>query len=146
VVGDRAVGLIGEGLLSRCEVREGVMLAFVLGRSESEDMPLDWEEMARLEVDALIPGALFKCDKGCTVLAGLLSSKGIGFVVVRLLSCSRIIRMDRTRLSCTTYFQDIRSSRNSVGGRQLCRKSRAQGHTSRRKDQLKLLQGGTDDM
>jgi hypothetical protein len=104
-MGDRATGLIGEGY----EVREGAMLAFVLGRSESDDMPLDWEEIARLDVDALTRGELFKCDQGCTVLAGLLSSKGIGFVVVRLLSCSRIIRMDRTRLSCTTYFQDIRS-------------------------------------
>lgn len=67
----------------------------VLGKSESEDMPLDWEETARLDVE---PFEFRNDDNGWIALIGLLSSNGIGLVVVRAFSCSRMIRTERTRL------------------------------------------------
>jgi hypothetical protein len=91
-----------------------VTLAAVLGRSESDDLALDWEEIARLDVEPLFLGELLSEESGCTVLDTLLSSNGIGLVVVRLLSCSRMIRIDLTRLSCTTSFHDFFSLSNST--------------------------------
>jgi len=84
-----------------------MLAALVLGISESEDLPLDWEEMGKLEVEAFILGELLSGECGCIVRGTLLSSNGIGFVVVRLLSCSRMIRIDLTRFSWTTNFHDI---------------------------------------
>jgi hypothetical protein len=78
-------------------------------------MPLECEDTVRLVVDALSPGEVWRGEDGWMVRAGLLSSKGMGLVVVSALSCSRIIRIDRTRLSCITNFHELLSWLNSEG-------------------------------
>ena len=105
--------------------------------SESEDMPLDCDDIAMLDEEAFILGEPDKgCEETAIVLDGLFSSKGIGLVVVRLLRCSRMIRMDRTRLSWMTSFHSCRSLWNSKT-REISCQTEGQGtlaaHVSRRR-------------
>lgn len=71
-----------------------------LGSSESErEVALEREEFGMISGESRLGELVRDVAAGCITRDGWESSKGIGIVVVNAFSCSRMIRIERTRFS-----------------------------------------------